>query len=60
MADIQVVVSSDIKKSSVLINPKVHGGDVYDPGTNTLTEGNNVLAEGPSSLAALRKYYGRN
>lgn len=48
---IKVVVSSNIKRESVFINPSI--------GVNGEAEDNNVLATGASSAAIAKKLYGR-
>lgn len=59
-SDIKVVKGTNIKRSATFINPKVNAADSYDVSTNTTVEANNVLAEGETSLSAIRKFYGRN
>lgn len=59
MSEIRVVIAENVKREGVLIHPAANPNDVFDKDTGETKEAHNVLAEGGSGLAALRKYYGR-
>jgi hypothetical protein len=59
MSDIPVVIGTEIKRTAAFIDPKARATDVFNRATGKTEEANNVLAEGTTTLSALRKYYGK-
>lgn len=56
MADIRVVIGENVKKESVVINPKVSSSDNWKTGEKD----KNIMSKGKTSREALRKVYGRS
>lgn len=53
-----VSISKNLKRESVFINPHGTVQDRYDKQTKQVIKGTNVLAEGSTSMEALRKAKG--